>query len=183
MNIKQLIASIVIVLGTWMSAGAMAQPTPYDFTFSSGVYDGQSYSISYVGPTSYGADPSIFNVSNMAWWGDQALASAIATQVGLHYGYVDTYNTPGFAYTYVGSPGAGSVYLYSYYTGISSLNNVSLFESVTTSFATGACTGGCGGGVAPEMNASLIPQVGLLLGCLFFLLGRKKEAVQPLLTV
>ena len=29
--------------------------------------------------------------------------------------------------------------------------------------------------VAPEMNASLIPQVGLLLGCLFFLMGRKKE--------
>jgi ubiquitin len=36
---------------------------------------------------------------------------------------------------------------------------------------------------APEMNASLIPQVGLLLGCLFFLFGRKKEVVQPLLTV
>ena len=35
---------------------------------------------------------------------------------------------------------------------------------------------------APEMNASLIPQVGLLLGCLFFLMGRKKEVVEPLLT-
>ena len=32
-----------------------------------------------------------------------------------------------------------------------------------------------GGGVAPEMNASQIPQVGLLLGCLFFLYGRKRE--------
>jgi len=30
-------------------------------------------------------------------------------------------------------------------------------------------------GVAPEMNASLIPQVGLLLGCLFFMFGRKKQ--------
>ncbi len=36
--------------------------------------------------------------------------------------------------------------------------------------------------VAPEMNASLIPQVGLLLACLFFLSGRKKEVVEPLLT-
>ncbi len=35
---------------------------------------------------------------------------------------------------------------------------------------------------APEMNASLIPQVGLLLGCLFFLLGRKKENTEPMLT-
>ena len=38
------------------------------------------------------------------------------------------------------------------------------------------------GGVAPEMNASFIPQVGLLLGCLFFLVGRKKEVVEPMLT-
>ena len=37
------------------------------------------------------------------------------------------------------------------------------------------------GGVAPEMNASFIPQVGLLLGCLFFLFGRKKEVVEPML--
>ena len=40
-----------------------------------------------------------------------------------------------------------------------------------------------GGGVAPEMNASFIPQVGLLLGCLFFLMGRKKEVVEPMLAV
>jgi len=30
------------------------------------------------------------------------------------------------------------------------------------------------GGIAPEMNASLIPQVGLLLGCLFLMFGRKR---------
>ncbi len=39
-----------------------------------------------------------------------------------------------------------------------------------------------GGGVAPEMNASQIPQVGLLLGCLFFLMARKKENSEPMLT-
>ena len=31
------------------------------------------------------------------------------------------------------------------------------------------------GGVAPEMNASLIPQIALMLACLFLLFGRKKE--------
>ncbi len=35
---------------------------------------------------------------------------------------------------------------------------------------------------APEMNASLIPQVGLLLGCLFFLFGRKKENTEQMMT-
>ena len=36
--------------------------------------------------------------------------------------------------------------------------------------------------VVPEMDASLIPQVGLLLGCLFLLFGRKKEFTEPMLT-
>ena len=36
-------------------------------------------------------------------------------------------------------------------------------------------------GVAPEMNGSLIPQVGLLLACLFFLFGRKKENTEVML--
>ncbi len=37
-------------------------------------------------------------------------------------------------------------------------------------------------GVAPEMNPSHIPQVALMLACLFFLLGRKKENAGPKLT-
>lgn len=35
---------------------------------------------------------------------------------------------------------------------------------------------------APEIDGSLTPKVGLLLGCLFFLMGRKKEVVEPMLT-
>ena len=35
---------------------------------------------------------------------------------------------------------------------------------------------------APEMNASFIPQVALMLACLFFLLGRKKENTESMLT-
>ena len=45
-----------------------------------------------------------------------------------------------------------------------------------------AAAGGGSGGAAPEMNASLIPQVGLLLGSLFFLMGRKKESTEVALT-
>ena len=36
---------------------------------------------------------------------------------------------------------------------------------------------------APEMNASHIPQVALMLACLFFLMGRKKENTEPMLAV
>ena len=44
-----------------------------------------------------------------------------------------------------------------------------------------APVGGSGGGAAPEMNASFIPQVALMLACLFFLFGRKKEVIEPML--
>ena len=57
-------------------------------------------------------------------------------------------------------------------------------SSLSTSgitFAVATLSGG--GAVAPEMNASLIPQVGLLLGCLFFLMGRKREVVEPMMVV
>ena len=56
-------------------------------------------------------------------------------------------------------------------TTISNGDNTASYATVTSSST----------GVAPEMNASLIPQVGLLLGCLFLLFGRKKEVVGPML--
>jgi len=59
-------------------------------------------------------------------------------------------------------------------------NNASLFMASGAQSDYGAITL-TSTGIAPEMNASLIPQVGLLLGCLFFLFGRKKEVVEPLL--
>ncbi len=38
-------------------------------------------------------------------------------------------------------------------------------------------------GAAPEMNASFIPQVSLMLACSFFLWGRKKENTEVMLAV
>ena len=67
-------------------------------------------------------------------------------------------------------------------------NNASLFGYPTLFMASGssgdygAVTLTSTSGVAPEMNASFIPQVGLLLGCLFFLFGRKKENTEPMMT-
>jgi len=36
---------------------------------------------------------------------------------------------------------------------------------------------------APEIDGSLTPKVGFLLGCLFLMFGRKKQAAEPILTV
>ena len=48
-------------------------------------------------------------------------------------------------------------------------------------FTSASWTPEASSGIAPEMNASFIPQVALMLACLFFLLGRKKEVVEPML--
>ncbi len=59
--------------------------------------------------------------------------------------------------------------------------SLAYYPSIGTSDGTTLVYGGAGvltssgGGVAPEMNASMIPQVALMLACLFFLMGRKRE--------
>ncbi len=71
--------------------------------------------------------------------------------------------------------------------GLSSINNVTgssgRFGAYTYLIQYDASRGAAndwslvvsGGSVAPEMNPSLIPQVGLLLGCLFFMYGTRKK--------
>ena len=36
---------------------------------------------------------------------------------------------------------------------------------------------------APEIDGSLAPKVGFLLGCLFLMFGRKKQSTEPMLAV
>ena len=43
------------------------------------------------------------------------------------------------------------------------------------------CTSGCSSGGAPEIDGSLAPKVGFLLGCLFLMFGRKKHNPEPIL--
>jgi len=37
-------------------------------------------------------------------------------------------------------------------------------------------------GGAPEIDGSLAPKVGFLLGCLFLMFGRRKQNTEPLMT-
>ena len=43
------------------------------------------------------------------------------------------------------------------------------------------CTSGCSSGGAPEIDGSLAPKVGFLLGCLFLMFGRKKQDLEPMM--
>jgi len=64
--------------------------------------------------------------------------------------------------------------------------NVAAANTVTggrTTISSGVLFDAPQAGGAPEIDGSLAPKVGFLLGCLFLMFGRKKQAAEPILTV
>ena len=178
---KLLLISITLLLGV-MSGGVVASPAP-SVSFVSGneyAYDNGSstthYFLSFTA-MNYFSDSTPFNTANMAWWGDSSAASLFANAVGASLGPVPDGNfgyNPGFAYSgnsttlnMFDSQGSG---------GASSLSVGPPTYNIWT-VATSSLTAG-----APEIDGSLAPKVGFLLGCLFLLFGRKKQNAELMLT-
>jgi len=181
MNYKKLLATAVFTLGAWMSAGAGASTwNPQNNLVYTTEVNGTPYDFSYL--TGSFTDNSAL-LQSQPWWGSQSTATTFATAIGGNLGF------PNNQY----SDQRGPYFVFESYSSPFFFSNSSFFYSRTSSVQ---CCGGPGvsasfsyavatrstGGVAPEMNASLIPQVGLLLGCLFFLMGRRKENVEPMMT-
>ena len=184
MNIKKLIASVVIALGAWISIGVAQADTNYNFsttintlpytaTFTSsiqGYLDGISAAsfngsdvLAYVVPTY--PNPPIFGTysgsgagASLSGIGLYFYDASFINTYGIYGGpdqeYAPTLSLPSLLYTFVSFPPDAALTSYTF------------TES---------------GGIAPEMNVSMIPQVGLLLACLFFLFGRKKENAEVML--
>ena len=171
---KILLISIALLFGV-MGSSVYAQVTE-TITFSSGAFAGQSYSVTETGAPFPGA--SSFNSTNMAWFGNidlaQALAKAAATDSVL-INYANAHyagNTPFFASSADGSSAHG------FFANSST-------APTETNYAYGGwgvlATGSAVAG-APEIDGSLAPKVGFLLGCLFLMFGRKKQNTEALLT-
>ena len=171
---KQILALITTLLGV-LSSGVMAD-TNYSFNFS-----GDNGSISN-GVFVVDGSNLIKGISGtISMWDRDPIYSQSITglaPVGSYY-FNDNIYVPS------GSPAYLTAYGVSFFAARVNFTlldygvggSYELYNDYTTSF--GPMTSSS---IAPEMNASLVPQVGLLLGCLFFLMGRKKEVVEPLLT-
>ena len=180
---KLLLVSITLLLGA-MSVGVRAQTSYYDFSYSS--------SSNGLPQVIVDGNLELFNgvVIALGWHGGVVIdgsngpAGAVTSILAPGYDFGggvtnDNIWTPdsngiGFAIganAYRFYLNSGGTYTLS---GYPDGDNTGFFN---TGNETSRDIGGPGsyGGSAPEMNASFIPQVGLLLGCLFFLLGRKKE--------
>ena len=162
---KLLLVVFTLFLGV-TSSGAKAD-TDYDFNFSGN-------NISVVGV--FGVDGGIIKSIRGTVSGHMRINQEITELInpGL---YIDNNNLYFPSAPYLDGSGVSfrtSLYEYKLFYADSDYSlftvNVGDFGSMTSSIS------------APEMSASLIPQVGLLLGCLFFLMGRKNEVVESMMT-
>jgi len=163
---KLLLVSLTVLLGV-LSLSARAQvpigDSGYDFSAtlsgggSPGIYAGTVWADVSNSPN-YFTNLTV-NGTSVVWDGIQ------------YAGYIDSsLSNFGFQYNYNSG-----------YSG-ASMNNIQSYSYNGSLYTDGGAPPTIvPTGSAPEMNASFLPQVGLLLGCLFFLFGRKKENREPIL--
>ena len=178
---KLLLVSITLLLGA-MCSWANAD-TNYDFggtTYTLSIYNGTWSQFQ-------SAEPSYSNVAITPWWGNQSAAEIFALGVGTNLGFVDNsgLSSVGPMFAFSGSP----LTTVNYSPGDPefppprNLPDAQSFSGwgESLNFNWTYVSSSSPAGSAPEMNASFIPQVALMLACLFFLLGRKKENTDAIL--
>ena len=180
MNIKKLIASVVIALGAWMSVGVVQADTSFNFTATFGTPYSYNDFGTITGQVLVNSYNSVLSVSGLI-----ESDSPVAV-IGVEPSYIAVPGTSVPEFT-----GTGDFYIGFFYIGRYGETSVNLITSQPPSVyfsdtgygLLGTATVSPSGGVAPEMNASFIPQVALILACLFFLFGRKKENTQATFAV
>ena len=226
MNIKKLIASVVIALGAWMSVGVSQAQTNYNFDvslWSATVPTNSGFNVfdpTYLGSLDFvatgnlvGGNIVLSNPTSVSFGKiDPFSSSPLSPVYTQSYAVTNLQGNVGFnasgnyasidpTNTYFPVPGligygnfnsslsfTANGHNYSINYDPSSFNpSLAYYPSIGTSDGTTLVYGGAGvltlsgGGAAPEMNASFIPQVALMLACLFFLFGRKKENTEVIL--
>ena len=202
---KLLLVSITLLLGV-MSDGVMASPpTTTNYDFSASLSTGGTITAVFTADNSqtyYSGTVNPFtNVSSLVDNGSAAVAyfpyssmdsGATFTQYGvlgingnLHVGSSMIFTNSSGQYVALAMNNFNGV---GDFTGTGSYGVYSTLGLAQASFATGGGPVGLtnvGWGVssgAPEIDGSLAPKVGFLLGCLFLMFGRKKQNTEPMMT-
>ena len=182
---KLLLISITLLLGVMNSGAKAAVGTNYDFTYGNSTYAvTYIYEPYYAYTSTFTATQSAPGVAYMPWFGNASMASAFATGVAGNLSavnYANFGNGAGFMVSNPGGSNNGYYYsnLFSATYGNFSPNTFSSYYYAVVTNVT--CNSGCSGSGAPEIDGSLAPKVGFLLGCLFLMFGRKKQNSEPML--
>ena len=161
-----------------MSSGVMAQTVTYMGGNEYAYFNGTSttdYTLSTIND-SYDNQSTL--LQHQVWWGSQSTADLFATAAignnGLLYSsfaYNASWNQPPY-----GAPiyEANIAQTMSNYVNDGARMASSIPGSPGYVIATQIG--------APEIDGSLAPKVGFLLGCLFLMFGRKKQNIEPMMT-
>ena len=184
---RLLLIPVTLLLGVMNSGAKAADGTNYDFT-----YGNSTYAVTYIyGPYSaytsdFTATQSAPGVAYMPWFGNASMAISFANGVAGNLSTVNFWNVGNGAGFMVSNPGgSNNGYYYSNfwsatYDDFSPNTSSNFYYAVVTNVT---CNSGCSGSGAPEIDGSLAPKVGFLLGCLFLMFGRKKQYTEALITV
>ena len=176
---KLLLISITMLLGV-MSGGVMATAptTNYDFS-SNGPFDGFSnvygtFSVNsstgallsgtlYEGGTGMTGGTADPNVGAVGWYQSSLQGAGFIASDPTSFILISPYDQPQIRLLPVAQP----------LTYVTSSTFIALTSPGTWSGAPNGTITQVGG--APEIDGSLAPKVGFLLGCLFLMFGRKKQ--------
>ena len=196
-SFKRRLLILAVALSGWLST-AQAGPSPwnpqgnavtsnvsvsgtnYDFTYFTGTYAQYTAAVS-TDYTPWGTNASQAQAFSQAYF--TATGGISSTTTGGTYGTINTtangyYGAVAFAYT---APSGGIVnaelpIIYpTIYYGVASATGME--AGYSASWGVVQLSGG-----APEIDGSLAPKVGFLLGCLFLMFGRKKQNTEPMMT-
>ena len=161
---KLLLVWVTILLGL-ASCGAMAQPTNYDFTWTGNV-SGSVTGVLTVDASTHIISGITGTVSGVS--GGGGITGLLPVRAYMSNDNKFTYPSP-----YLTDTG------FSFTTAAASFNIESggstrydLYSTVQSNIAGTLSASPTG---APEIDGSLAPKVGFLLGCLFLMFGRKKQ--------
>ena len=202
---KLLLVSITLFLGV-MSVGvaqAGLDLTYYNFDYTV-TANGTGSVVGIFGVDSSGVIQSITGriSGSRLWWHDGAISGLLPTgSIGDNDNLYSPTSRflPGngvsfYTGKYSGDPFTAENDFYLWYGGAMSSDHYVIYAGPILmngdgGYITGGqlnsslCTINCpGGGGAPEIDGSLAPKVGFLLGCLFLMFGRKKQNSEPMLT-
>ena len=174
---KLLLISITLLLGV-MSGGVFAQTVTniggneYAY-FNASTNTTTNYDLT----TLYASyNDNTAQLTSQPWWGDASTAILFATAVGNRSGMPNGSGLgPFFAYSPSDTDVVSAFYVSSGGGNVVNSNVSTMSEPVYYAQATQV-------GGAPEIDGSLAPKVGFLLGCLFLMFGRKKQNTEALLT-
>jgi len=166
--------------GNAVTSNISVSGTNYDFTYFTGTYSQYTTAVSAT-YTPWGTNASQALAFSDAYF--TATGGIPGTTTGGTYGAFNTSaagytGAIAFAYT---TPSGGFVnaeipLLYGGVYRTSTANGMSATSSSVSWGVVQLSTG------APEIDGSLAPKVGFLLGCLFLMFGRKKQSAEPMLT-